>query len=141
MSLRDRLRQQPQTDQKSILDRYGVLSNPFPTSNQTAGNPHYPIPEDSEAEERILSFLRDGRSEVLVVIGTQGVGKTNFLNYLENEINEAKVELDDYYIVRYMADPEPSFDGIIRTILQELGVDHLRKVAVALASTGTDTLL
>jgi hypothetical protein len=133
MSLRDRLRQQPQADQKSILSRYGVLSNPFPTSNQTSGNPHYPIQEDKEAEERIIAFLREGRSEVLVVLGTQGVGKTNFLNYLENEITEAKVELDDYYIVRYMADPEPSFDGIIRTILQELGAEHLKKVANALA--------
>lgn len=140
MSLRDKLRQQPQADQKSILSRYGVLSNPFPTSNQTAGNPHYPIPEDAKAEERILSFLRDGRSEVLVVLGTQGVGKTNFLNFLENEINDAKVELDDYYIVRYMADPEPSFDGIIRTILQELGTGHLSRVASALASTKADAL-
>ncbi|MEO9491655.1 MAG: BREX system ATP-binding domain-containing protein [Nitratireductor sp.] len=134
MSLRDRLRQQPKADQNTILTRFGVLSNPFPTSSQTSGNPHYPIPEDSEAENRILSFIRDENSEVLVVLGTQGVGKTNFLNYLESEIADAMVELDDFYIVRYMADPEPSFDGIIRTILQELGTDHLKNVAKELNS-------
>jgi hypothetical protein len=106
-----------------------VDANPFPTANQTTGNPHYPIPVDEEAEERILTFLREGNSEVLVVIGTQGVGKTNFLNYFEAQIQEVKSELEGVYIVKYMADPEASFDAIIRSILQELGTQHLRKLA------------
>ncbi len=85
MSLRDRLREGPLASDKSPLAKFGVLENPFPTSNQTSNNPHYPVPEDGEAEERLVTFFREGRSEVLVVLGTQGVGKTNFLNNLENE--------------------------------------------------------
>ena len=117
-----------------MLDAFGVLGNPFPTSNQTSGNPHYPIPEDDQAEERIEAFVRDGSSEVLVVVGTQGVGKTNFINHLEQEIREN--ELGGYYVVKYMADPEPSFDGTIRAVLQELGTGHLKSVVSALAASG-----
>lgn len=130
MSLRDKLGPKAGTDAE-FVETFGVMGNPFPASNQTSGNPHYPMAKDDEAEKRIAAFVRDGKSEVLVVVGTQGVGKTNFLNYLESEIRGAR--LDGYYVVRYMADPEPSFDGTIRTILQELGVAHLRRVANALA--------
>lgn len=133
MSLRDRLRETPQSGKNEILATFGVLENPFPASNQTFGNPHYPIPEDEEAEESLVAFFREGRSQVLVILGTQGVGKTNFLNHLESEILEARDEDKDYYVVRYMADPEPSFDGIIRTIFQELGSSHLKSLGKAVA--------
>jgi len=73
--------------------------------------------------------LREGNSEVLVVIGTQGVGKTNFLNYFESQVQDVKADIEGVYIVKYMADPEASFDAIVRSILQELGTAHLRKVA------------
>ena len=49
-------------------------------------------------------------------------------------ILEARDEGDDYYVVRYMADPEPSFDGIIRTIFQELGPTHLQRLSKAVAA-------
>lgn len=137
MSLREKLGPKVRSVEDRFLDIFGVAGNPFPASNQTSGNPHYPIAEDDEAERRIAAFLRDGESEVLVIVGTQGVGKTNFLNYLESEIRDA--ELEGYYVVRYMADPEPSFDGTIRTIFQELGIAHLRKLVLAL-SEATDTL-
>lgn len=130
MSLRDKLKAQdgavaPAVD---LYGQFGVLVNPFPASSQTANNPHYPLPADEEAEARIVSFLRDGKSQVLVVEGTQGVGKTNFLNHFESEIQGALAELDGYYLVRYLADPEASFEGTIRRLFQELGIDHLRKL-------------
>ena len=136
MSLRDKLpgRRQLATNKTKALEAFGVLSNPFPTANQTSGNPHYPISEDDAAEERIIAFVGDGRSEVLVVVGTQGVGKTNFLSHLEQEIRET--DLGGHYVVKYMADPEPSFDGTIRAILQELGTEHLKRVVTALPAGG-----
>ena len=136
MSLRDKLagvRQLAKTKDR-VLDAFGVMGNPFPTSNQTSGNPHYPLPEDDQAEDRIGAFVRDGSSEVLVVVGTQGVGKTNFINHLEQEIRGN--ELGGYYVVKYMADPEPSFNGTIRAVLQELGTGHLKSVVSALAASG-----
>ena len=67
------------------------------------------------------------KSEVLVILGTQGVGKTNFLNYLDEQIQEVKDTLDDYYIVRYMADPEPSFDATVRMIFLEFELHILKE--------------
>ena len=135
MSLRDRLRESRREDGRGRLyRRFGILDNPFPASNQTTDNPHYPLGVDKEAEDRIFSFLKNGRSQVVVVAGTQGVGKTNFLNHCEAEIQDARRELDGYYVVRYLADPEASFDGTTRRLFEELGADHLGHLAEALRS-------
>ena len=64
-----------------------------------------------------------------MIQGTQGVGKTNLLNFFESEIRDALNEGEGYYVVRYLADPEASFDGIIRRLFQELGIEHLEKLA------------
>lgn len=133
MSLKDKLRQQgggggaPQ-----IFTKFGVAGNPFPSANQTSNNPHFRTEADEEAEARILSFFRDNRSQVVVVEGTQGTGKTNFLNYFEGQIQEALEDEDEYYVVRYLADPEASFEATIRRLFQEIGTDHLEKLAAKL---------
>ena len=135
MSLLEKLKSKKGTNRESLLSAFGVLSNPFPTANQTLDNPHFSVPEDEEAEEKIITFLREMKSEVLVVVGTQGVGKTNFLNYLDDQIQEVKDGLDGYYLVRYMADPEPSFDATVRMIFLEFGTAHLKKVAESLSQS------
>lgn len=138
MSLRDRLRSNRNADVRGRLyDRCGILENPFPASNQTTDNPHHPLPVDEEVEDRIFSFLDNRRSQVVVVVGTQGVGKTNCLNHFEEEIKGARRELDGYYVVRYLADPEASFEGATRRLFEELGVEHLEKLAAALRSEGS----
>lgn len=133
MSLRDKLQPRPATDTNTFYLRYGMVENPYPTASQNTGNPHYPLEADSEAENRLADFLQHGRSQVLVVVGTQGVGKTNFLNHLEAQLLEIREDFEDTLVVRYLADPEPSFDGIIRAILQELGPDHLRRLGERIA--------
>jgi hypothetical protein len=130
MSLRDKLKAQTGPNvTPDLYAKYGVVANPFPSSSQTANNPHYRLSADDNVDSRIVSFLRDGRSQVVVIEGTQGVGKTNFLSFFENEIQGVLSELDGYYIVRYLADPEASFEGTIRRLFQELGVEHLVKLA------------
>ena len=132
MSLRERLGvNQDTTSTGWLYRRFGILANPFPAANQTAGNPHWPTEADDEAEARIETFWRDGKSQVVVVEGTQGVGKTNFLNHFESEIRTVLNE-QRHYLVRYLADLEPSFDGITRRLFEELGVDHLAKLSEAL---------
>ena len=138
MSLRDRLRKSRNADANGRLyQRFGILENPFPASNQTTDNPHYPISADREAEDRIFDFLDSERSQVVVVSGTQGVGKTNFLNHCEAEIRDARQELEGYYVVRYLADPEASFDGTTRRLFEELGAEHLVELAEALRLEGS----
>lgn len=134
MSLKDKLRQQGGSGgAPQIFTKFGVAGNPFPSANQTSNNPHFRTDADEEAEARILSFIRDNRSQVVVVEGTQGTGKTNFLNYFEGQIQEALEEEDEYYVVRYLADPEASFEATIRRLFQEIGTNHLEKLAAKLA--------
>ena len=128
MSLRDRVLGSAGSP-KSPWGFYGITANPFPSANQSGTNLHCRIPADIHLENQVVQFLDDRKSQVVVVVGTQGVGKTNFLNHIETEIRDVCVELPHHYLVRYMADPEPSFDGIVRTIFQELGVRHLNEVA------------
>ena len=129
MSLRKRLREADhQGSEERLAARFGVLANPFPASNQTSDNPHYVTEADEEAEDRIVTFLRDGKSQVVVVEGTQGVGKTNFLNHFESEIRDALDERKGHYVVRYLADPEGSFEGTTRRLFEEMGTDHLRRL-------------
>ena len=137
MSLRERLAERQGADfADRLYQRFGLVGNPFPAASQTSGHPHWPTPQDDEAEDRIVTFLDDGRSQVVVVEGTQGVGKTNFLNHFEAEIRSVLSE-ERYYMVRYLADPEPSFDGMTRRLFEELGIDHLEKLSGGLA--GDDT--
>ena len=136
MSLRDRLREADrQNAGESLAARFGVLANPFPASSQTSDNPHYETEADEDAENRIVTFLRDGKSQVVVVEGTQGVGKTNFLNHFESEIRDVLDDQRGYFVVRYLADPEASFEGTTRRLFEEMGTSHLRRLVEEL---GTD---
>jgi hypothetical protein len=134
MSLRDRLKSTTQkSPQRNLYIRFGVLANPFPPASQTAGHPHNPSPADEEIANRIENFISEHRSQVVVIEGTQGVGKTNLLNHWEIEIKDALGEIDGYYVIRYLADPEASFDSTLRRLFQELGVDFITKLGEALS--------
>ena len=138
MRLRDRLREGKLTDTSGRLyERFGILENPFPASNQTNDNPHFPIAADEEVEDIVYSFVDDGKSQVVVVEGTQGVGKTNFLNYCKAEIHDARQELEGYYVIRYLAYPEAFFEGTTRRLFEELGAEHLSELAAALRVKGS----
>ena len=135
MTLRDRIKGvSARGAADRLYDAFGIVANPFPASNQTSANPHRPTEADAEVESRIVTFLRDGRSQVVVVEGTQGVGKTNFLNHFEAEIRDAMSELDGYYMIRYLADPEPAFEGTTRRLFEELGTEHLERLRDSLGS-------
>ena len=141
MSLRDRLQQARQSGPTSSLgmyERFGVLTNPFPSASQTSANPHYPQAEADElAETQITAFVRDNRSQSLVVVGSQGVGKTNFLNYFEAQLKDVAEDLEGYYVVRYLADPENTFDGTIHKLVQELGPEHFDELGDRLVNDPT----
>jgi hypothetical protein len=110
-----------------------VLVNPFPPASQTAGHPHARSPVDDVIEGRIENFIDEHRSQVVVIEGTQGVGKTNLLNFWESEIKDALEGDDRYYVIRYLADPEASFDSTLRRLFQELGVEFIQKLGAKLA--------
>ena len=141
MSLRDRVRAattKSGASGRDLFERFGVLVNPFPPSSQTTNNPHRESAIDEEIEAKIESFVRDHKTQVVVIEGTQGTGKTNVLNHYEAAIADlhASGDLPGFYVIRYLADPEASFEGTIRRLFQELGIPHLRKLAQALRNDG-----
>ncbi len=65
--------------------------------------------------------------------GTQGIGKTNLLNYYQEELQDLYREDATFYIIRYYPDPEPTFDAIVRRVFQELSHTHLITIGKSLA--------
>lgn len=134
--LRSRIsRQKPIRDsRKNLYEEYGVIENPFPRAEQTSGHPRMPTEADDQIDAEIEQFYKDKdrKSHVIAVTASQGIGKTNLLNAYEREL-KAILEPLGFFIIRYIPDPEPSFDTLIRTILDALGEDHLKQLASALA--------
>jgi len=135
MSLRDKL-QRPRggsSPAKKLYETFGVLENPFPASGQPTGHPRL---DSSNADESVVSairkFERDNSTQVLVIEGTQGVGKTNLLNYYQEQLQELYQEDKTFYVIRYYPDPEPTFDAIVRRVFQELGESHLIAIGAKL---------
>ena len=61
----------------AMFERYGILANPFPPAGQPSGHAHMETEIDADIVQRIEVFDRDKVSQVLLIEGTQGVGKTN----------------------------------------------------------------
>ncbi|WP_168041401.1 BREX system ATP-binding domain-containing protein [Neoroseomonas oryzicola] len=95
---------------------------------------------DDDIEARIEAFMADHRTRVVIIEGTQGTGKTNLLNHYASEIRSAIEDDMGFYVVRYLADPEASFDGTIRRLLHELGPEHLQVLGQKLAQTGNGAI-
>jgi hypothetical protein len=142
MSLREKLQRDPDATvdpRKALYERFGLIDNPFPSAGQPTGHPRQ---DNSAADEKVVSaireFERDLTTQVLVVEGTQGIGKTNLLNYYQQELQELYREDDTFYIIRYYPDPEPTFDAIVRRVFQELNKSHLIRIGKGLAKQSAE---
>lgn len=124
MGLRERM-SRPSSDQvrQASFRLWGVLGNPYPSANQTTGHPRLETGADDVVVDAFQAFDYSNRqSQVLLVEGTQGVGKTNLLNYYENQFRDFYRGDERYYIIRYYPDPEPDLDSVIRRTF--LNLDH-----------------
>ncbi|EFK07253.1 conserved hypothetical protein [delta proteobacterium NaphS2] len=113
--------------QEELCKRFGVLSNPFPSAAQTSGHPHLSVSADKKVDRAVKAFIGTANSYALAVTASQGIGKTNLLNAYENALHE-KLRDRGFFVIRYVADPEPSFDPLVRSIFQQLGAVHLKRV-------------
>ena len=123
MSLRDRLLNDSARGTRNraqeLYEIFGVGQNPFPPAGEPSGHPHKPTAAEDRINDAVLVFDRDRTSQVFIVEGTQGVGKTNLLSFFQIELRDAYRDVEGFYIIRYYPDPEGSFDGIIRRRFQE----------------------
>ena len=140
MSLRDRMERPAGANAgKIFFETFGVEGNPFPAAAQPLGHPRLEDAIDDEFEIRVRNFETERRpSQVLLIEGTQGVGKTNLLNYYEQQFKELYEEDEAFYIIRYYPDPEPSFDSVVRRIFQGLDEGHFERMGRALSEAETE---
>lgn len=140
MSLRDRMQRNADANaEKTFFETFGVEGNPFPAAAQPSGHPRLEDAIDDEFEIRVRNFETEGRpSQVLLIEGTQGVGKTNLLNYYEQQFRDYFGENEAFYIIRYYPDPEPSFDSVIRRIFQGLDHEHFERMGRELSKAETE---
>ena len=117
--------------QQKRFETYGMLENPFPPANKTSGNPRSASTIDSKIASHIKAFLGAKTSEVVVITGSQGLGKTNVLEYYQRELSNLLQEQGKIYFVRYYTDPQPDFGSVVTRIFQELGDEHLKSLARA----------
>lgn len=117
---------------KLLYKKFGVLSNPFPSAGQTSGHPHMSTEADNQVDAAVKTFYSDRKSHVISITASQGIGKTNLLNAYENALRE-QLSSRGFFLIRYVPDPEPFFDPLIRSIFDNLGEDYLRRSINALA--------
>ncbi|MBX9258446.1 hypothetical protein H1Q63_31780 [Desmonostoc muscorum CCALA 125] len=117
---------------KLLYKKFGVLSNPFPSAGQTSGHPHMSTEADKQVDTAVKTFYSDRKSHVISITASQGIGKTNLLNAYENALRET-LSPHGFFIIRYVPDPEPFFDPLIRSIFENLGEEYLRRSIYALA--------
>jgi hypothetical protein len=110
--------------QKLLYQRFGVVSNPFPRAAQTSGHPHMPTEADDRIDAAVKAFYDERNSQAIAITASQGIGKTNLLNAYEKDLREVLSPIG-FFVIRYMADPEPSFDPLIRSILECLHENNL----------------
>jgi hypothetical protein len=115
------------SDQKNLCERFGVLANPFPSAAQTSGHPHLSTDADGLVDREVKAFIGEPRSHALAITASQGIGKTNLLNAYEKALR-GKLKDRGFFVIRYLADPEPSFEPLVRSIFEHLGEEHLKKV-------------
>ncbi len=139
MSLRKRMGRTCQGNGAvSHFETWGVAGSPFPAAGQPPGH-HMEDRVDDEIEERVRDFESPDRpSQVVVIEGTQGVGKTNLLRYYEQQFRELYEEDEGLYIIRYSPDPEPSFDSVVRRIFQGLDHAHFERIGETLAEASPE---
>jgi hypothetical protein len=115
---------------QAMYEKFAVISNPFPSAGQTSGHPHKETSADQYIDSKVQGFYENRKSVVISVTASQGIGKTNLLNAYEVALRE-KLAPKGFFVIRYIADPEPSFDPLIRSLFENLGSDHLQNLARA----------
>ncbi len=109
---------------KLLYQKFGVLSNPFPSAGQTSGHPHMSTEADQQVDVAVKTFYADRKSHVISITASQGIGKTNLLSAYENALR-TKLSQHGFFVIRYVPNPEPFFDPLIRSIFENLGEDYL----------------
>ena len=138
MSLKERLGlQNSHTPTSDRVTSYGIGRNPFPSASQTSGHQRLVDSTDEEIEKRLRDFLSNYTSQVVVIEGTQGTGKSNLLQFYEKELPTLDEGDGGVFVVHYYPDPEPALDKLLAHMIQDLGPEYLESVVKKLKAATT----
>jgi len=91
-----------QAPAKKNYNALGYERNPFPARGEVRSDVYFPRPELKELENKLQSFVFDkGKGAFFAIEGNRGVGKTNFLQFVESKLGSLSPEKG--IAVRYVA--------------------------------------
>lgn len=119
----------PEEQQKRLYQRFGIVGNPFPNAAQTTGHPRMPLSQDDVVDDAVMTFYNDRQSQAIAITASQGVGKTNLLNAYAQDLQEV-LSPKGFFVIRYMSDPESSFDPLVRSLFEMFHEHDLLKQSI-----------
>jgi hypothetical protein len=119
----------PEEEQKWLYRRFGVVDNPFFYAIYRTGHPRMPLSQDDELDEAVMEFYGTRHSQAIAITASQGIGKTNLLNAYAHDLQEV-LRPQGFFVIRYMADPESSFDPLVRSLFEMFDEHDLLRLSI-----------
>lgn len=119
------------------FEKYYLTRNPFPAIAVTEEIPTIFVDREN-LMKIVANVTRDaystGKSQSIVIQGSYGNGKSHTLKYVKYKINSqlSGQPIGQRAVAVYIQSPGGSLVDLYSTIVEDLGMDFLRKVAVSL---------
>lgn len=119
------------------IDALGYTKNPFPPRGQVQDEVYLPRPELAQVEESLARFLKgDGPGRTWAVAGESGVGKSNFLRYLNRQLDDVqKAGVLSGAAYRYMTSQQLTPRQLTEAIATAVGIEAFTKLMAYLPNS------
>jgi hypothetical protein len=121
------------------FEKYYLTRNPFPAIAVTEEIPKIFVDRES-LMKTVANVTRDAyttrKSHSIVIEGSYGNGKSHTLKYIKYKINSqlSGQPIGQRAIAAYLQSPGGSLVDLYSTIVEDLGADFLKKIAISLLS-------
>lgn len=131
------------SSQIAEYETLGYLQNPFPIRGEVRPEIYVERPELESLRQHLLGFLSEkSRGGFWAMEGTRGIGKSNFLQHLDWELQKAHGKLKytvHQYIPSRLVAPQQLLEKIIQAIGDDIFYELLKNQPILPASSkGTD---
>ena len=111
------------TTQIAGYETFGYLQNPFPIRDEVHPEIYVERPELENLRQHLLSFLSEEHpGGFWAMEGSRGIGKSNFLQHLDLELQKAHGRLK-YTVHQYIPSRLVAPQQLIEKIIQAIGED------------------
>lgn len=108
--------------------RLGLMSNPFPSVGAASENPSYPplSTVDQDLRNIIRHFAETNASQMAVIIGNYGTGKTHTLRLIQEHLRGLSIALNPKIV--YLSSAGYEAYSLLRGVLDQFGRDEITKI-------------